>query len=190
MTVSQGARRGHVRWLLVTFAAVLVMSLAAPASARADSRSDEYHDLAEAYRATAAFHDVENVLAAGYLVEPTCVDYPDGYMGEGPGTMGHHFPNVSYLTDGGRLDPAEPELVLYEKRANGSWRLNAVEYVIPARDLPPTAEPPRLFGRELVFHPEIGQAGIWGLHVWLWRYNPHGRYAELNPRVSCEYAQE
>jgi hypothetical protein len=50
------------------------------------------------------------------------------------------------------------------------------------------AEPPRLFGREFRFFPDVGSAGIWGLHVWVWRHNPHGLYANLNPRVSCEHA--
>lgn len=189
MRIPSTTSRGHAR-VAVAVAAALAAVVALAAPARADGRSEEHRDLLAAYRATAPFHDVDNALVAGWLEQPTCIDYPDGYMGEGPGTMGHHFPNPDYLNDGGRLDPAEPELVLYEKRADGSWRLNAVEYVIPAKDLPPTAEPPRLFGRELVFHPEIGRAGIWGLHVWLWRYNPHGRYAELNPLVTCEYATD
>lgn len=152
-------------------------------------RTDEIADLIEAYRVTAPFHDVDNALEAGWAEDSNCIDYPDGYLGEPPGTMGHHFYNEEYLTDGGRIDPGEPELVLYEKRADGSWRLNAVEYVIPAADRPPTAPAPELFGREFRFHPDVGANGIWGMHVWLWRPNPHGLYAELNPLVTCEHAE-
>lgn len=144
--------------------------------------------LIEAYRATASFHNVDNALAAGWEVQPMCMDYPDGLMGEAPGTMGHHFFNAAYLTDGGRIDPREPELVLYEKRPNGTWRLNAVEYIIPARDLPSTAPAPELFGQKFTFFPDVGAAGVWGLHVWLWRANPHGLFANLNPLVTCAHA--
>jgi hypothetical protein len=150
---------------------------------------EEIWDLLRLARTTAPFHHVQNALDAGWSEEPMCMDYPDGYMGEGPGTMGHHFFNVAYLTDGGRLDPTEPELLVYEKRADGSWRLNAVEYIVPARDLPGTAPAPEMFGgHKLVWHPEVGTAGVWGLHVWLWRHNPHGLYAEVNPNVTCAHS--
>jgi len=174
-------------------AAVLALTGALSAPQASDAKEEhgpgeEVRDLAALIRRTAPFHDVDRALAAGWSVEPMCMDYPDGYYGEPPGTMGHHFYNEEYLLDGGHVEAGQPELLLYEKRADGSWRLNAVEYVIPARDLPPTAEPPRLFGQEFRFYPDVGAAGIWGLHVWIWRHNPHGRYANLNPRVSCEHA--
>lgn len=144
--------------------------------------------LIEASRTTAPFHNVDNALAAGWEVQPMCMDYPDGLMSEAPGTMGHHFFNAAYLTDGGQIDPSEPELVLYEKRPNGTWRLNAVEYIIPARDLPSTAPAPEMFGQKFTFFPDVGAAGVWGLHVWLWRANPHGLFANLNPLVTCAHA--
>jgi hypothetical protein len=149
---------------------------------------DDLLDLLKVYRLTAPFHDADKAIAAGWTEEPMCMDYPDGYLDEPPGAMGHHFFNVPYITDGGRIDPEEPELVIYEKRADGRWRLNAVEYLIPARDHPGTAPPPVLFGEEFTWHPDVGTAGVWGLHVWLWRYNPHGFFASVNPNVSCEHA--
>jgi len=157
--------------------------------AKRGATDDEARDLAGLIWTTATFHDVDRALAAGWTVEPMCMDYPDGYVGEPPGAMGHHFYNEEYILDGGHVEASQPELLLYEKRAHGTWRFNAVEYVIPARDLPPTAEPPRLFGREFRFFPDVGSAGIWGLHVWVWRPNPHGPYANLNPRVSCDHAE-
>ena len=159
-----------------------------PGAARATS-DDEVTDLIELIRTTAPFHDVDRALEAGWTVQPMCMDYPDGYVGEPPGTMGHHFYSEEYLLDGGHIEASQPELLLYEKRADGTWRFNAVEYVIPARDRPATAEPPRLFGREFRFFSDVGSAGIWGLHVWVWRHNPHGLYANLNPRVTCEHAE-
>jgi hypothetical protein len=26
---------------------------------------------------------------------------------------------------------------------------------------------------------------VYALHVWVWRHNPEGLFAETNPRVSC-----
>jgi hypothetical protein len=70
---------------------------------------------------------------------------------------------------------------------NGQLRLVAVEYVILEDFLPSDAEPPAVLGQELHFS-EANAA--WILHVWLWRFNPDGIYADWNPRVSCEFDPE
>jgi hypothetical protein len=36
--------------------------------------------------------------------------------------------------------------------------------------------------------PRIEGAGIWALHVWLWKHNPSGMFADWNPNVTCKYA--
>ena len=178
-----------MRWTMAAAVSGLAVAGATmvPSNAQ-DGPSQEVRDLQELTEATAPFHDVDRALEAGWTVEPMCMDYPDGFHGEAPGTMGHHFYNVAHLSDGGHVEPSQPELLLYETLKNGQWRLNAVEYIISAADLPGTAEPPRMFGQEFVFYPEIGSAGIWGLHVWLWRHNPRGLYVNLHPDVSCQYA--
>jgi hypothetical protein len=33
----------------------------------------------------------------------------------------------------------------------------------------------------------VGAAGIWGLHVWLWRHYPRGLFVNLHPDVTCAY---
>jgi hypothetical protein len=178
-----------VRTALALTVSVLAVTVSATAPSGAQAAADEeIRDLAVLREATAPFHDVTRALEAGWTEQPMCLDYPDGFAGELPGTMGHHFFNVAYLRDGGHIEPSQPELLLYEKLVDGSWRLNAVEYVIPAGDLPATAEPPRMFGQEFRFYPDVGAAGIWGLHVWVWRHNPRGLYVNLNPLVSCQYA--
>lgn len=165
--------------------ATAVPTNAAPPAQTATKPDDERRDLQELRLATARFHDADLAIAAGWAEQPVCLDYPDGFYGEPPGAMGNHFYNLGYLQDGGKVDPSEPELLLYERRADGRWRLNAVEYIVSAHDLPGTAEPPMLFGQQFRFYPDIGAAGIWGLHVWVWRHNPRGMYVNLNPRVTC-----
>jgi hypothetical protein len=48
------------------------------------------------------------------------------------------------------------------------------------------SEPPELFGQH--FHRNEA-FGIWALHVWVWRNNPSGLFADWNPRVSCAAAR-
>lgn len=134
--------------------------------------------LAALRRATATFHDIDVAMTAGWSDEITgCRESPEG-------GMGYHYANFDVLLNA-ELDPLRPEAMLYEPRKNGELRLVAVEYVIPEGFLPRTAEPPVVLGRELHFS-EPNEA--WILHVWLWRHNPNGMFADWNPRVSCEWA--
>lgn len=184
--------------------AMLILStaltaLVAPAAAAGGARGDlsaaalrgraqpgVIRDLAMAWAATARFRNLERAIAAGYPEDATgCLDFPDGYMAFGPGAMTTHWINFDYFDDGGALDVVHPEALQYEPQADGSMRLVSVEYIIPESDLPRTAEPPVLFGRQMLFHPDFG---VWATHVWLWKYNPYGIFADVNPNVGCEFA--
>ena len=110
-----------------------------------------------------------------------CVERP------GVGGMGYHYINGAYLLDGGKVDVLEPEALLYEPQQNGRLRLVGVEYVVLYSDVPATGPPPELFGEE--FHPNPA-LGLWMLHVWIWKNNPDGMFADFNPTVSCEHAVE
>jgi len=163
--------RRHRTALVTALCLVLVGIGAAPALA--DSQT------AALRRATAAFHNIDTAMAAGWTDEITgCLESADG-------GMGYHYVNFDLLLNAD-LDPLRPEALLYEPQRNGSLRLVAVEYVIPSSFLPSTAPPPSVLGQELHFS-EANQA--WILHVWLWRHNPSGMYADWNPRVSCQYAE-
>jgi hypothetical protein len=142
--------------------------------------SQVQRDLATLRNATAAFHDIDNAIAAGWTTDITgCMEGPDG-------GMGHHYANFDALFDGGQLEVARPEALLYEPQANGQLRLVAVEYVILESDLARTEPAPVLLGQPFSFNPH---AEVWALHVWIWLNNPSGMFADWNPRVSCEFAQ-
>ena len=81
----------------------------------------------------------------------------------------------------GVIEPREPEALIYEPRENGGARLVGIELAIPYAAWT-NAQPPQFLGAD--FQPE-DEFGVWGLHVWLWRLNPEGLFAESNPRVSC-----
>lgn len=122
-------------------------------------------DLAAARAASARYHRVEVALADGFTMFLPCVALPDG-----SGGMGIHVINPQRMGNG--VDVAEPEVLLYEKDALGRYRLIGVEYLGNPGD--------ELFGQ--AFTP--GPAGH-ALHVWLWKHNPSGMFADFNPTVGC-----
>lgn len=146
-----------------------------PDDAHARNPSNVNQQLAAARAGTAGFHDVDTAEAAGYAPEGSCVEHPTD------GGMGYHYLNTGHTA----LDPAKPQLVLYEPQANGRLRLVAVEYLVPYEVMSEDGPAPRLFEQD--FHP-TPHLNAWTLHVWLWRSNPSGMFAEFNPRVSCQYA--
>ena len=105
--------------------------------------------------------------------------------------MGVHFVNGDLVGDGA-LDAVRPEALLYEVR-NGQYELLGVEYVVLAEAWHARNEaPPVLMGQ--LFHyvgspNRYGIPAFYELHVWAWRTNPNGTFADFNPAVSCdEYA--
>jgi hypothetical protein len=55
-------------------------------------------------------------------------------------------------------------------------------------ELGPGGPAQELFGQRFHWN-EFAVGGIWALHVWLWRHNPAGLFADWNPNVSCQFAE-
>lgn len=159
-------------------------------------------ELAELRRATAVYHDISRAFAAGYSIEnEPCVSSPAG-------AMGIHAPNPSLLQEFA-VDPARPEVLLYEPMSNGRYRLVGVEFFqvallqrVGANEDPaprfdstpwdPTEyeivnPAPQLFGQTFHLSPPPAPGVPWhyALHVWVWAHNPSGMFADWNPRVHC-----
>ena len=138
--------------------------------------------LAEVRAATARYHRVEVALAEGYVSTLICAASPAG-------AMGIHYVNPTLRHDA-TFDAARPELLLYEPQQNGQLRLVAIEYVV-TRTLWDAAHPgtlPTFLGQSFFqsFGPAAhGEPDHYELHVWLWRDNPSGMFAQWNPNVSC-----
>jgi hypothetical protein len=170
MSPSSTLRRNTVALATATAIALGVLSALLPGGAAAEAASAQpttreiNRDLASARAASAKYHRVEIALADGFVDTGHCVASPDGGMGV-------HFVNPARLGDG-HLDVTEPEVLLYEKDAAGRYRLTGVEYLGNAGDA--------LFGQTFTPTP-AGPA----LHVWLWKHNPSGMFADWNPNVSC-----
>ena len=127
---------------------------------------------------TARFADVQAAIDEGYGPLP-CVS------GSGGGAMGIHYVNGDYLTaDDNALDVSKPEAVMYEPQADGSLVLVGVEYIT-------FAGPAALEGHLLNLSGAPNRYGLdpfYELHVWAWRDNPKGAFADMNTEVSCEFA--
>ena len=80
--------------------------------------------------ATARFHDVDQAREAGYSAMVadkaglTCIAQP------GEGAMGIHMLKPELLFGDGTIDAAKPELLVYERRNNGTMKLVALEYLV------------------------------------------------------------
>ena len=150
--------------------------------------------LAETRLATAKYLNEERALKDGYVPTPVCAAIP------GVGAMGIHYPDHDRILDPA-IDPRYPEVLLYEPRPNGKRRLVGVEWVVPvfsngapwfggADEPPPMVDNPApvLFGQ--TFQGPMpghapGEAWHYDLHVWIWRHNPSGTFAQWNPKVTC-----
>lgn len=103
--------------------------------------------------------------------------------------MGIHFIKPSLAMDPA-IDLRQPELLLYEPTKSGRLRLVGVEYfkADADQDLATDSDRPWLFGRPFdgpMLGHEPGMPIHYDLHVWIWKHNPSGMFAQFNPRVSC-----
>lgn len=165
---------------LVTAVVATTLLTAVPTTARADE-DDLGRDLAAARAATAAYHDEAAALADGYLQTDVCAASPDG-------AMGYHYINPGNL--GQPLDVRRPQLLLYAPAPDGGRTLVAVEYFVPDadQDLTTDDDRPSLFGRPFdgpMPGHDPGMPVHYDLHVWVWRHNPSGMFAEWNPALTC-----
>jgi hypothetical protein len=133
--------------------------------------------------ATQRFIDVNAATAAGYSPAFGCVTGPD------MGAMGVHYINNA-LVSGGQLNASEPQALIYEP-VGKAMKLVGVEFIAIA-DPWLTAHqqaPPVLDGQLLQYigtPNRYGLPGLFELHVWAWRDNPHGAFVDWNTHVSCE----
>jgi hypothetical protein len=114
--------------------------------------------------ATAKYNDIKKALDDGYVDINVYV----------PG-MGHHFLNFALLDD--EFELTKPEILVYQLESNGKYKLVAVEYATPLSN----PFPPEGFTGDLDHWDAVTGAGIWALHAWIWKYNPDGVFAPMNP---------
>jgi hypothetical protein len=195
ITVKKLKRIGFIAFLIVLGLGSLLPS---NAFGQKQNRADECNaqcqqDLAKTAAATARYHQEESALADGFITTQECLSVPN------LGAMGVHYINPVRAMD---LDvnANEPELLLYEPTKNGRMRLVGVEYFVPVlvngqlwfgNEAPTTVDnaAPQLFGQTFdgpMAGHEPGMPWHYDLHVWVWRNNPSGLFAQFNPKVQCQ----
>jgi hypothetical protein len=142
--------------------------------------------LAELRRVTARFHGLEAAMAAGYETQITPC-----WAHHSAGAMGYHYGKLDLLD--AEVDLLHPEVVMYEPQRGGHMRLVGMEYIVPlaaweeaGHDLDDPADVPELLGQKYTRHSTLP---IFKLHIWLWRQNPAGVFADWNPNVTCAHAE-
>jgi hypothetical protein len=141
-----------------------------------DSTDPLDQDLDQLREALDPFEDFAAAQAAGYtlLFADMCMEDPAA------GGMGYHYVDVSLLDATVAID--QPEALLFEGAPGEDRELVAVEYVVPFDAVPEDQPAPTLFGESFRKNQTFG---LWTLHVWAWKENPDGVFADWNPRVSC-----
>jgi hypothetical protein len=138
-------------------------------------------ELALLRRVTAPYHDLAvaddagfEVLVAHPVTGAECLSDPEA------GGMGYHYLNPEHVGPEVKVD--EPQVIMYEDGPDGRKHMVGVEYIIPFDIRPDDAAPPELFGQAFMRNYTFN---VWALHVWVWKNNPSGMFADWNPRVSC-----
>ena len=188
-------------------ASASAFAIAIPLAAQELSREPT---LEQVRAATERFQDIKVALAEGYIRDPMNICDTADMMGRPAslGAMGVHYfrpdllgisgpPNPRVDGNGTHTDFRKPAILIYEPQADGSQKLVAVENLVFQKSwhAAGNAKPPRFHGVEYdtmqddpatkideahMFEPHYDR------HVWLYRDNPSGVFAQFNPSVSCK----
>ena len=167
----------------------LMLAVAAISATAVVAQAGNKHEpsVTQALRtASAKYHDISVAEGAGYSLlrdaqNIACID------NQPVGGMGVHF--VSGGVGDTKLDPLNPEALVYVPMRDRTLRLGALEYIVfaDAWNAEHTS-PPSLFGQQFFLTPAPNRFGIpafYALHVWVWKRNPAGLMQPWNPRVHC-----
>jgi hypothetical protein len=185
----------------VSFALAVALAQAVSASVTADPQLDAVR------AATERFKDVKVALAEGYVPDPGNMCETAEMMGlGGKEAMGIHYfrpdllgisgpPNPRVSGTGTHTNFLKPAILIYEPQADGSLELVAVENLVfqkawhaAGHDAPPSFQgvaydnmaddPATAVDEAHMFEPHYDR------HVWLYRDNPNGIFAQYNPAAA------
>lgn len=159
-----------------------------------ESRPEVRAQLVELKRVTAAFHDIDHALAAGYDFNIGCID--ETLAGLDPSDargMGYHVTKSGVdLVGDPDVNLLEPEFLVYAPSPQDASmppgeRVRAAtlvgfDYFVPGGPLGENdPNPPTLFGDPFNWSPTFQG---WARHIYIWGGgNPDGLYEDYNPRV-------
>jgi hypothetical protein len=191
-----------------------VLAACTPSDAREAGNSLPTDPTLEAVReATLRFLDVEVALAEGYVRDPMDLCDTAEMMGRPAeeGVMGIHFfrpdllgvsgpPNPRVSGTGTHTDFLRPSILIYEPQKDGSLELVAVENLVFIEAWEAAGNTDRPWFRGMPYDlmaddpaTEVDEAHMfephYDLHVWLYRDNPRGMFAQFNPNATCAHHQ-
>ena len=169
-------------------------------------------DLAAVRKAAERFRDVNVALQEGYIRDPFDLCDSAEMMGRPAslGAMGVHYfrpdllgvttpPNPRVTGTGTHTDFLNPAILIYEPQPDESMQLVAVENLTfeAAWKAAGHSRPPAFHGvpydymRDDPRTEKIDEAHMfephYDRHVWLFRDNPTGMFAQFNPKVTCAH---
>jgi hypothetical protein len=195
---------------ILTFAVVAsTFAVGAHGRQRTDAGTSE-PTLEDVRNATRRFRDVKIAVAEGYVRDPMNLCDEAEMMGKPKelGAMGIHYfrPDLLGITappsprvkgSGTHTDFTRPSILIYEPQADGSLELVAVENLvfIDAWERAGNTAPPSYQG--VVYDRMADDAATavdeahmfephYDRHVWLYRENPRGIFAQFNPNATCK----
>ena len=190
---------------------LLALAFAAPLAAQSSAPVRAEPTLEMVRTATERFRDVNVALAEGYVRDPMNLCDTAEMMGQPAelGVMGIHYarpdllgitapPNPRVDGNGTHTDFLSPAILIYEPQADGSLELVAVENLvfIEAWEAAGNTARPTFQGHpydRMVDDPATpaDEAHMfephYDLHVWLYRENPNGVFAQYNPNATCRH---
>jgi hypothetical protein len=135
---------------------------------------DLQRDIETLRRVTDRYHNIEVAKRDSFVLLHSC----ETRLNDEP--VGTVYVNMKRLTDG-VINVEKPDALIYEPGPKG-LKLVGVEFAIPF-SLWTKPQPPKFHGATFQREDEFG---VFALHAWVWRENPDGLFAEINPRVTCE----
>lgn len=194
------------------FAALAALALSACTQKQAALKPGAGEPTLDAIRAaTEKFKDVNAALAAGYVRDPMNMCATAEMTGHpaADGAMGVHYirmdlvgvtepPNPLIHGTGTYTDFHMPAILMYEPQADGSMVLVGVENLVfeDAWKASGKAEPPTFYGQPYNRMADDPNTPVdeahhfvphFDRHVWLYRDNPKGVFAQYNPNVTCKH---
>jgi len=203
VTFAQGLRSALV-------ASLMTLASGSPGHLRAQPAAGE-PTLDEVVKAAERFRDVNVALAEGFIRDPANMCDTAPMMGRPAalGAMGVHYfrpdllgisgpPNPRVDGNGTHTDFRTPSILIYEPQGDGSLQLVAVENLVfikawteAGHKAPPSFhgvaydlmadDPATPIDEAHNFEPHYDR------HVWIYRTNPSGVFAQFNPAVSCQH---
>jgi hypothetical protein len=208
---TKSLRSTVMRHLLFSLSTALFLGLSAGvASAQTETHQPVEPSLDDVRAAADRYRDVSVALEEGYIPDPMNVCDTAEMMGQPAelGVMGIHYlrPDLLGITkteprvDGTstHTDFLQPSVLIYEPQEDGTLELIAVENLVFKKSWEQAGHTAAPTFQNVAYNlmeddpaTDVDEAHMfephYDLHVWLFRENPNGTFAQYNPAATCAY---